>query len=408
MFSGYPRRGAEHQYAQRAAEDIERLCSVRPNRRTGSAGNRAATSFFGRRVRRLGYDVDAMPFGCLDHPAASASLERGRFEVMASPYTLGCDVRAGLVAVSTVGQLARADCAGRILLLRGAICAEQLMPKNFVFYNPEQHRRVIALLEQKRPAAIVAATRRNPDLVGALDPFPLIVDGDFAIPCAHCRDRVGRELAKLAGRRVHLKIEGGRRRARGSNVVARRNAGAARKVVLTAHIDAYEDSPGASDNASGIAVLLLCAEMLADYGGALGVEIVALNGEDHYSAAGQMDYLGRYGDGMPGIALAVNVDDVGYVKGRTAYSLYGCAKRLGRRVGKALADYNGLVPGDPWHSGDHMIFVQAGVPAVAFTAELMDELMRTVTHTERDTPDIVNADKLVEVARALDGLVRAL
>ncbi|MBM3330702.1 Zn-dependent exopeptidase M28 [candidate division WOR-3 bacterium] len=392
----------------KAAAYLEKLCSVKPNRRTGSAGNRAATAFFARTVRRFGYEVDATPFDCLDHPVARASLGNGRFEVLASPYTLSCDVRTGLVAVSTVSQLERADCRDRILLLRGPICDEQLMPKNFVFYNPEHHRRVVALLEQKHPAAIVAATKRNPDMVGALDPFPLIVDGDFGIPCAHCRDQVGRELARHAGARLRLRIDGGRRRAKGSNVVARLNAGAARKIVLTAHIDAYEDSPGASDNASGTVVLLLLAGMLADYDGELGVEIVALNGEDHYSAAGQMDYLKRYGDAMTGIVLAVNVDDVGYVKGKTEYSLYGCAKQLARRVGNTLAGSAGLVPGEPWQSGDHMVFVQAGVPAVALTSGLVPELMRTVTHTEKDLPEIVECGKLVEVARALAALVRSI
>jgi len=64
-------------------------------------------------------------------------------------------------------------------LLKGAICAEQLMPKNFVFYNPDHHKRIYALLEKKKPAGIIAATEKKPEMVGALYPFPLIVDGDF-------------------------------------------------------------------------------------------------------------------------------------------------------------------------------------------------------------------------------------
>ena len=113
----------------------------------------------------------------------------------------------------------------------------------------------------------------------------------------------------------YLKIEARRFSSSATNIVARLNPGATRKIVITAHIDAYEDSPGASDNASGIVVLLLSAEMLSGYRGANCIEIVALNGEDHYSAAGQMDYLKRYASGFPGILFAVNVDDVGYKQG---------------------------------------------------------------------------------------------
>lgn len=49
-----------------------------------------------------------------------------------------------------------------------------------------------------------------------------------------------------------------------------------------------------------------------------------------------------------------------------------------------------------------MLFVQAGVPSIAFTSELASELMSTVTHTPLDRPE------LVEVAHALDALVRSL
>jgi hypothetical protein len=55
-----------------------------------------------------------------------------------------------------------------------------------------------------------------------------------------------------------------------------------------------------------------------------------------------------------------------------------------------------------------MIFVMNQVPAIAFTAELMPELMRTVTHTAADTPDLIDSRKLVEVAAALNALVRSL
>lgn len=397
-------------YASRGRHYLETLCSVQPNRRTGSAGNRAATDFFAKTARPQGYQVDTTPFDSLDHVCHRAELTHGgeSFRVNASPYSLACDVSAELVVVSTVDELEAADPEGDLLLVRGEICSEQLMPKNFVFYNPEQHQRLIALLEAKNPAAIITATGRAPDQVGALYPFPLIVDGDFDIPSVYCTDTTGETLAALAGVVLHLTIDASRRPTTACNVIAKLNATAPRKVVLTAHIDAYENSPGASDNASGTAVLLLCAEMLADYQGEFGIEIVALNGEDHYSAGGQMDYLRRFGGELASIQLVVNVDDVGYLHGGTSYSFYDCPADLESQAEEVLQCFSGLVPGEPWFSGDHMIFVQSGVPAVALTAERMPELMRTVTHTAADTPDLVDPHQLVHVAQALDALVRSL
>jgi aminopeptidase YwaD len=151
---------------------------------------------------------------------------------------------------------------------------------------------------------------------------------------------------------------------------------------------------------------MLTAELLASYSEPLAIEIVALNGEDHYSAAGQMDYLRCHQDDLERAVLAVNIDDVGYVKGATAYSTIDCPDTLQRIAIEVFSDFEGLIEGEPWYSGDHMIFVQKGVPALAFTAERMPELMETVTHTQRDTPELIDCAKLVELARALEALVR--
>ncbi|MFO7741583.1 MAG: M28 family peptidase [Anaerolineae bacterium] len=389
---------------------LETLCGVVPNRRMGSRGNQEATDFFADNIRAYGYEVDTTPFHCLDYVHGGASLTHDGhiFEDRVNPYSLGCDVLAELVAVSTVEQLRDTDCRGKILLMKGPLCVEQLMPKNFGFYNPERHRRIIALLEASKPAGVVTATGRDPEQAGALSPFPLINDGDFDIPGVFCRDSIGEVLAGMEGDVFRLSIDARRVPSAASNVIALRNRNAARKIVVTAHIDAYEGSPGAVDNASGTAVLLLLAGMLSDYDGDHGVEIAAFNGEDHYSAGGQMDYLRRYGDKLDTVLLAVNVDGVGYRKGRSAYSFYGCSaevEKKGRMVFQAL---DGVAEGEPWFAGDHMLFVQAGVPAVAFTSELASELMRTVTHTPLDRPELIEARQLVEVARTLDVLVRAL
>ena len=121
-----------------------------------------------------------------------------------------------------------------------------------------------------------------------------------------------------------------------------------------------------------------------------------------------MDYLKRYADEIPKILLAVNIDDIGYKLGRSAYSFYELPPQLEQKVGEVFRRLDGLVQGESWFNGDHMIFVQNQVPAIAFTSECMPELMKTVTHTHSDTPDIIDCEKLIEVANSLNALVRSL
>jgi len=317
-------------------------------------------------------------------------------------------VRAPLAVASTVGELAAVEAEGKVLLLRGELAKEQLMPKNFPFFNPEEHQQIVHLLETRNPAAIVAATSRNPELAGGMYPFPLIEDGDFDIPSVYMTDEVGERLAAHAGREVSLAIEAERLPAKGYNVIARRGPDSGRRVVLCAHIDAKEGTPGALDNATGVAILLLLAELLQEYGGDMEIEMVALNGEDHYSAAGQILYLRENAGTLGRVALAINMDAAGYHEGNTAYSLYGCPDEIASSIREAFSKQAGIVEGEQWYQGDHSIFVQNGVPAMALTSEQLLELMTQVTHTMRDRPEIVDCDKLAAVATALRGLLLEL
>jgi len=393
----------KREYLQKASEYLKTLCRVKPNRRTGSKGNRDATDFFYKTIKPWGYKIDTTPFTCLDFESGEATLESNgnSFDIHISPYSLGCDVTADLVTVSTILELEKCYCTGKILLMKGEICAEQLMPKNFIFYNPEGHKRIYTILEEKQPAAIITATARKPELVGALYPFPLIEDGDFDIPSVYCTNVIGEKIAANTYHKFYLMTEAERIPATACNVMARKNPNAGEKIIVCAHIDAYGNTPGALDNASGAVVLLLLANMLQKYDGSMAIELIAFNGEDNFGAGGQMDYLRRYGNQLEKALVAVNLDDVGYIKGKTAFSLYECPDSISKKAHHIFSSFEDIIRGEQWFQGDHMIFVQKEIPAIAFTAEKMSELMTQITHTQKDTPDLVDCMKLVEIASAL-------
>ena len=108
---------------KKAKRYLETLCSVKPNRRTGSPGNRAATDFFASTVAPWDYALDTTPFPCLDFESGEASLKCGdiRFVVHISPFSQGCDVNAELVTVSTIEELERAASTDKILLMKSSV-----------------------------------------------------------------------------------------------------------------------------------------------------------------------------------------------------------------------------------------------------------------------------------------------
>jgi len=389
---------------------LQKLCLEIPNRCVGSPGNRMATDFFAGVVSEYGFQIEMPEFDCLDWSHGESWLKVGdeTFETMISPYSLPCQVSARLAAVSSVEELEASEITGQVVLLMGDITQEQLMPKNFTFYNPEHHKHIIQLLETKAPAAIVAATSRNPELAGGVYPFPLIEDGDFDIPSVYIKDTAGEALVKYAGEQVSLKIDAQRIPAKGVNVIARKGERPDRRVVVCAHIDSKEGTPGALDNGTGIVVLLLLAELLRDYSGNLCVEILALNGEDYYSAPGQVHYLKANEGKLDEITLAINLDLAGYYEGKTAFSLYGCPPEIVEATKHVISSQDEFIEGEQWYQSDHSIFIQNGRPAIAITSDTFMQLSTDITHTDKDRPELVDLNKLVTIAQVLAEFIRNL
>jgi aminopeptidase YwaD len=245
-------------------------------------------------------------------------------------------------------------------------------------------------------------------MVGSQYPFPLIEDGDFDIPSVYLTDVEGDQLVTVAGQDVRLVSRCRRIPSRGCNVVARKGKGDSGRIVCTAHIDTRDGTPGALDDTAGIISLLLLADLLRDYDSGPPVEIVAFNGEDYYASSGEKLYLDTNKATMDRIALNINIDDVGYRDGATAYSLYECPPGLAGLVRSCLDRHCGFTEGPAWQQGDHMIFVQSGRPAMAFTSERFMEVMGQYTHTAKDQPELVDPGKLADLAVALRELLPCL
>ena len=400
------------QLYQKGLAYLKKLCQEIPGRCVGSEGNRMSTHYFEKEISSFGWDVEKQEFETIDWKDGGAVLQSGSssFEVFVSPYSLGCKIEGQLINLSSIEELNKLDIKGKIVLLHGEIAKEQLMPKNFVFYNPKEHQQIISLLEEGCPRAIICATKRNAALAGGIYPFPLIEDGDFNIPSVYMTEDEGRRLLSHAGKTVVLHSISKRIPGKGFNIVARKGRNSTGRIVVVAHIDAKKGSPGAIDNATGVITLLLLASLLEDYNENRLIEIVALNGEDYYAVSGQMLYIkenqGKFND----ILLNITVDGAGYKEGKTFFSFFDLPDEMIKVADEVMYRYNGIINGPQYPQGDHSIFVQNGCPAIAVSSEwLIDNLdNQQVTHTVKDNIDIVDCWKVVEVAEALNLYINKL
>jgi aminopeptidase YwaD len=395
--------GTEKSLAAGIKNHIKELVCEMPNRHPGSAGNKMATEYFRKTVEQCGFQTECDWFDCIDWQGGEVMLESAgeSFTAFPGPYSLPCDTEAELVEISTLAELNEKEFRGKVLLVRGELAKEQLVPIGYPFYSREDHALIIEIIQEKSPSAIIAATDLNPCATAALSPFPLFEDAAFNIPSAYMSAEEGTRLSAFAGNKVRLKFESLRIPARACNVVARKGEAENGKIVVCAHIDAKKTTPGALDNAAGISVLLALAELLKDYSGGRQIELLAINGEDYYTGSGEVEYLKSNRASLKNTILAINLDAPGYIDGDTCYSFYECSQETEKEIRGILAGHEGISEGESWPMSDHMVFAMNGVPAMAFTSEKMMYLCSTVNHTEKDVPELVDAGKLAAAARAI-------
>ena len=191
---------------EKAKSHLEVLCTEIGERRVGSEKNRQATAYTKKVLKELGWQIESTELSAIDWKTEGATLTCNgeSFEVFSSEYSLGCSVKSELTTINTVAQLEQIDIKDKIVLLYGEIASQQIAPKKFPFWNPEEHRHIVSLLEKGNPKALICATERNAVSAGGVYPFPMFEDGDFDIPSVYMKDTEGEKLLAYAGQTVEL------------------------------------------------------------------------------------------------------------------------------------------------------------------------------------------------------------
>lgn len=258
--------------------------------------------------------MEEQPYPCTGWDCRGAWLSMGGepLPVEANAFSPACDVTAAAVPASTLDELAAADLSGKIALLRGELVREPLSAKSW-FLRGERDDAIIGLLEAKRPAALLAPPPPTPQYE------QFTGDWELELPAATAPLAViERILARPEP--LHLRLDCAKYPATARNIVARQPAvrpadAPARKLVLMAHFDTRINTPGALDNAGGVAALLALAEVLKDAKLPFDLEFIAFDGEE-YLPIGDDEYVRRAGEAsFADVTLAINMDGAGYVGG---------------------------------------------------------------------------------------------
>ena len=224
------------------------------------------------------------------------------------------------------------------------------------------------------------------------------------IPAVTVSQDDGRQLvdaAQAGSLRVRLMVDVVNETRSTANVVATKR-GTTRSheiIVIGGHFDSVPRSPGANDNASGVATLMEAARVLATVPTARTIQFVPFSGEE----------LGLFGSAAfanerrQGVVAMINLDMVGWGErlmvgnspGRDS-SAVDTALQAAQRVG---VEVNRFRAG----ASDHVSFERHGIPTVFFHRGV-----DPAYHRPADVPANVDPKHLEEAARLLVALIQDL
>ncbi len=241
------------------------------SRTAGTIGESRAIRYVAGKLRHASVDVRTEPFHFSSYDLDSAVLRVGDVTVETAriifdPYRGATDVRGDVAFVTP--SMANSENG-----LAGLRFSQRLV----VTTSETRYFRIAA----RKPAAIV-----------------FVSDNDFE------------KLKATGATRAELLMKGSVRTIESANLVATtRNRNADREIVLSAHIDSA-GTPGAQDNASGVAVLLELARTLPKLDLPFRLRFVFFGAEE-IGLLGSKAYLDRHREDLQRCELMFNMDSVG-------------------------------------------------------------------------------------------------
>ncbi len=368
-------------------------------RPVGSDKNNDAAEYIENVFKKAGMEIEIQEFAVPDWEAEEAYLllNGERIDVRSNTFSSPCEVEAEIFSFCTIEELERAsDLEGSIAFLYGELSKENYVAKGFTIYNPEHHQKVIRLLEQKNPAAVITVRLEKQS------DSPIFNDWDFALPSVTIRPETG--LRVMNGSWAKLVIKSKRNPGTTKNVIGRVKGSRRERIILIAHYDSVFHTPGAFDNASGVSLLLMLAEEIAKQKYLpVSFEFIAFSSEE-YLGLGDQVYLRKQDEGFQNVITVMNFDGIGQKLGTNNITLMAGSAELENQLKTIKERFPAVHWTKPWYESNHTTFVLQGVPSIPFSCAGVADLL----HTPDDQMRWISSEKMDEVYRLAHSVMDVL
>lgn len=361
------------------------------SRPIGTKANTKASDYIAEIFRNAGLEVETQEFEVPNwvNSGSILTINGESFNVRTNTFSAPCEITAEIIPFCTIEELeSYPELTNKIAFLYGELTMENLVPKGFTIYNPEHHRHIISLLEQKKPSAVITVRMQKEN------DLPLFNDWDFNIPSVTVTPEIGLMIFKnLESASVQLIIDSKRNPGRTKNIIGRLGGRREERIILSAHYDTVFGTNGAFDNASGVSVLLTLAEQIANRTNLeTGFEFVAFSSEE-YLGLGDQIYVSKNNEDFQKVLVAMNFDGIGQAIGTNNITLMSGSDELRNELITLKKRHPAIQWTNPWYESNHITFFSCGVPSIPFSCNGVSNLL----HTKEDQIEWISSAKLHEV-----------
>lgn len=385
---------------------LQRICDEAGGRLAGSAANERTLRILEQELAARGVNTHREPFTMPgwergDDAVDVLTPEPRRLRAIALGYT---DAHPAFEAPLAWAQHGRASdltgVAGAIMLVTSEAPKEGEAPLRYeVVANAARAGAKGVLFINDKPGGLLLAGVTN------------FLGKPAAVPAYSVTLEEGQRLRRLlvAGQPVRARMYTRSRcvRVETANLVATLPGKRKARIVVGAHVDAWDIGQGAVDNGVGSAVVFDIARLLARLSPANGytIDLVWFNGEE-LGIWGASAYVAAHANDS--IVAMVNLDMPGRPTGVNVMG-YDELLPFARTFCDGLSgyDFSGGTASSPWPNSDHQPFLLEGIPSFTFMGYLEKETVAHY-HDMGDTFDKVERRALVDAGAVGAVFVRDL
>ncbi len=207
----------------------------------------------------------------------------------------------------------------------------------------------------------------------------------------------------MFGSRINMLVTGSPKDGTMHNVCAPIQGTSPQTVLLCAHHDTHAFTPGATDNAAGVAIMLEVARNLAQKNTSLSYRFVSFGGEE-FGMKGSQEFASS--TDLSEIALCINIDSVGALPGVVLALSAGYDEMIEWVTDIARTNrYPARCRRASTSGGDNIVFAARGIPTIHLA--FFGPTSGKVSHSAIDEPSLLTPRALGEVGRVACRIVEA-